>query len=85
MLRKDIGSKNLPPTWQVSIEALTPRQYEIPLLMAKGHSISEITVLLGINKATIKNHMGTAKKKIGCRSSWHLVARVAVHESQKTP
>ena len=84
MLRKDIGSKKLPPTWQVSIEALTPRQYEIPLLIAKGHSISEITSILTINKATIKNHLGTAKKKTGCKTSWELVARVAVHESQKS-
>lgn len=84
MLRKDIGAKNLPSTWEVSIDALTPRQYEIPLLMGKGHTIAEITSILTINKATIKNHLGTAKKKVGAKTSWELVARVAVDNYKKS-
>jgi DNA-binding CsgD family transcriptional regulator len=84
ILRKDIGTKSLYPHWQVSVESLSPRQYEVVLLLSKGYSISQIATTIGITRTTIKNHLGTAKKRLNVSTSWELVARVAVEEYKRS-
>lgn len=61
------------------IEALTPRQREVLLLIAHGLSNSEIEAELGITRATCRSHITAILSRLGARDRAQLV--IAAYES----
>ena len=61
------------------VEALTPRQREVLLLIAKGLSNSEIEAELGITRATCRSHITALLARLGARDRAQLV--IAAYES----
>ena len=55
------------------VEALTPRQREVLLLIAKGLSNSEIEAELGITRATCRSHITALLARLGARDRAQLV------------
>ena len=66
-------------TWASEVEALTPRQREVLLLIARGLSNSEIEVELGITRATCRSHITALLSRLGARDRAQLV--IAAYES----
>ena len=62
-----------------TVEALTPRQREVLLLIARGLSNSEIEVELGITRATCRSHITALLARLGARDRAQLV--IAAYES----
>ena len=60
-------------TWASDIEALTPRQREVLLLIARGLSNTEIEVELGITRATCRSHITALLARLGARDRAQLV------------
>ncbi|WP_432263421.1 response regulator transcription factor [Cupriavidus sp. TMH.W2] len=48
---------------------LTPRQYQILLLLAKGHQLKVISRMLDISLATVKSHAGQLYHRLGARNA----------------
>ena len=61
------------------VEALTPRQREVLLLIAKGLSNSEIEAELGVTRATCRSHITALLARLGARDRAQLV--IAAYES----
>ena len=61
------------------VEALTPRQCEVLLLIAQGLSNSEIEAELGITRATCRSHITALLARLGARDRAQLV--IAAYES----
>ena len=61
------------------VEALTPRQREVLLLIAKGLSNSEIEVELGITRATCRSHITALLARLDARDRAQLV--IAAYET----
>ena len=61
------------------VEALTPRQREVLLLIAQGLSNSEIEVELGITRATCRSHITALLARLNARDRAQLV--IAAYES----
>ena len=66
-------------TWTGEVEALTPRQREVLLLIAQGLSNSEIEVELGITRATCRSHITALLARLGARDRAQLV--IAAYEA----
>ena len=66
-------------TWASDIEALTPRQREVLLLIARGLSNTEIEVELGITRATCRSHITALLARLGARDRAQLV--IAAYEA----
>ena len=62
-----------------AIEALTPRQREVLLLIAQGLSNSEIEAELGITRATCRSHITALLARLGARDRAQLV--IVAYES----
>ena len=62
-----------------AVEALTPRQREVLLLIAQGLSNSEIEAELGITRATCRSHITALLARLGARDRVQLV--IAAYES----
>ena len=60
-------------------QALTPRQREVLLLIARGLSNSEIEVELGITRATCRSHITALLARLGARDRAQLV--IAAYEA----
>ena len=54
--------------------SLTVRQEQIVRLLIDGHSRSESAQRLGISLNSYKEHLKEAKKRLGARTTVHLVA-----------
>ena len=61
------------------VEALTPRQREVLLLIAKGLSNSEIEAELGITRATCRSHITALLARLNARDRAQLV--IAAYEA----
>ena len=66
-------------TWTGEVEALTSRQREVLLLIARGLSNSEIEVELGITRATCRSHITALLARLGARDRAQLV--IAAYEA----
>ena len=62
-----------------AVEALTPRQREVLLLIAQGLSNSEIEAELGITRATCRSHITALLARLGARDRAQLV--IAAYEA----
>ena len=61
--------------WQYDFPThLTPRQKEVLLLIARGHTCSEIASILGISYFTVRGHFERAEIRLGARNRPHAVA-----------
>ena len=57
-----------PPRKQETLDALSPREREVFLLVARGLTNSEIAEAAYVSEATVKTHMGSILRKLGLRS-----------------
>jgi PAS domain S-box-containing protein len=57
---------------------LTPRQHEVLLLLADGHSTTQLADTLSISQETVRNHVKRVLRTMGARS--RLEAVVRAHE-----
>lgn len=64
--------------------ALSPRQREVLLSVAKGHSRKEIAYALGLSVSSVATHLGRALSNIGLRSraEWVRVATQLLRVSE---
>lgn len=56
---------------------LTPREAEVARLLSRGLSIARIAEEVGANSNTIAAHRDNIRRKLGCRDTTELVARLA--------
>lgn len=56
---------------------LTPKETEIARWLSRGLSIADIAAQVGANHNTISVHRDNIRRKLGCRNSSELVARLA--------
>jgi DNA-binding NarL/FixJ family response regulator len=55
------------------LDGLTPREFEIFRLLARGESLAECAALLKLSQKTISNHQTTIKEKLGVGTTAALV------------
>ena len=67
------SSRPLPAAEDPRLEHLTPREHEVLLEVAKGHSNAEIGAELFMAEATVKTHVGRLLSKLGQRDRVQLV------------
>ncbi|WP_280364653.1 response regulator transcription factor [Nocardia wallacei] len=75
------GDDPFPPAPEA--EALTTREHEILLLIARAHTNPEIAELLGIGEQTVKTHVSHVLSKLGVRDRVH--AAVYAHTRHLVP
>ncbi len=73
--------RSAPPTGAsaAALEALTPREREVLVLISRGHSNGEIATELVLSEATVKTHVKRVLAKLGVRDRVHAV--VLAYES----
>ncbi|MFX0579350.1 LuxR C-terminal-related transcriptional regulator [Nocardia nepalensis] len=55
------------------LAALTPREHQVLLLMAKAYTNPEIAATLGVGEQTVKTHVSNVLAKLGVRDRVHAV------------
>jgi predicted ATPase/DNA-binding CsgD family transcriptional regulator len=63
---------------------LTPREYEVAELVARGLTNREIARRLGIAEWTVVNHLRRVMRKLGCPSRVHVATWIAQRRHRKT-
>ena len=53
---------------------LSPRQREVLLLLSDGVRAKQIAARLGLSEPTVRNHIRTILRKLGCHSQLEAVA-----------
>ncbi|WP_396180067.1 LuxR C-terminal-related transcriptional regulator [Citricoccus sp.] len=66
-LRRDQAADDRRQRETASVDALTPREREVLVLMARGDSNQEIAAGLFLSEATVKTHVGRVLAKLGAR------------------
>jgi DNA-binding CsgD family transcriptional regulator len=54
---------------------LTPRQHEVLLMLADGHSTTQLADTLSISQETVRNHVKVVLRSLGARSRLEAVVR----------
>ena len=54
--------------------ALSPRQVEVLQLLSEGVRAQAIALRLGLSETTVRNHIRTILRKLGCHSQLEAVA-----------
>jgi len=66
------------------LSPLTPREFEIFLLLAQGHPVARIAAVLNSSPKTVGVHRGRIMKKLGVKNAVHL-AHLAIGEGLINP
>jgi two-component system invasion response regulator UvrY len=61
---------------QSAVDVLTPREFEILRLLARGETVKHIGEELGLSEKTVANHQSVIREKLGARNGVQL-ARIA--------
>lgn len=63
------------------VQTLTPQQLRVLELLAEGHRVREIALIMAVSDATARSHVRTMRAKLGARSQIEAVAMLRqVHE-----
>jgi DNA-binding CsgD family transcriptional regulator len=62
---------------------LTPREREVARLLAQGKRQTVIAQVLCISPLTVRNHVKSARLKVGAVSSFDLALQIALEDSTK--
>jgi two-component system, NarL family, invasion response regulator UvrY len=57
------------------VDGLSPREFEVLSLLAKGRSIKEIAETMGLNPKTVANHQSAIKQKLGADTAIQLLRK----------
>jgi DNA-binding NarL/FixJ family response regulator len=82
------GRAVMPPAWRAArrLLSLTPRQFEVLRLIARGYSNEEIAAELGLRRNTVKFHISEIFRRLGVRNRIEAIARLGAVEAQpRTP
>jgi DNA-binding NarL/FixJ family response regulator len=60
------------PEHSAEFELLTPREFEVLRLLARGETVKSISETLGVSEKTIANHQSTIREKLGAKNSVQL-------------
>jgi DNA-binding NarL/FixJ family response regulator len=55
-------------------EKLTPREFQVFVLLIRGRSVSEIAAELDLTMPTVSTHLGRVREKLGARTNGDVVA-----------
>ena len=58
------------------LHGLTPREYQVALMVARGLSNKEVARGLGISDGTVKLHVHNIFQKLGARNRYGLIQRM---------
>ncbi|CAN5323389.1 response regulator transcription factor [soil metagenome] len=75
-----MGGSTTPPRQQETLDALSPREREVFLLVARGLSNAEIAEAAWVTEATVKTHVAAILRKLELRSRVQLV--IFAHRNQ---
>jgi DNA-binding NarL/FixJ family response regulator len=59
-----------------TMDRLTPRQYQVAMLVARGLSNREVARQLGLNHGTVKLHVHEIFRKLGLKSRFEVIVMV---------
>ncbi len=76
----EMGGETSPARRQETIDALSPREREIFLLVARGLSNSEIATAAYVSEATVKTHIAAILRKLDLRSRVQVVVFAHKHD-----
>lgn len=62
---------------RAELEELSPREWEVLRLLARGYSYKELAAVLGVSTATVSTHIHRTYEKLHVRSRGEAVARYA--------
>ena len=74
-VRKVIAQHTSSPSKSL-VNTLTPREFEVLRLLARGETVKHIGETLGLSEKTVANHQSAIREKLGARNGVQL-ARVA--------
>jgi len=58
------------------MDQLTPREYQVAMLVARGFSNREIARELGVSTGTVKLHMHKVIQKLGVKSRFEAITMI---------
>jgi DNA-binding CsgD family transcriptional regulator len=58
------------------LHGLTPREYQVAVLVSRGMSNKEVARELGVSDGTVKLHVHNIFQKIGARNRYGLIQRM---------
>ena len=73
LLADFVAARPVPPPAPVRLDALTPREHDTLLLLARGMSNAEIAAELVVTEHTVKTHVGNVLMKLALRDRVHAV------------
>jgi DNA-binding NarL/FixJ family response regulator len=68
-----------------SLPTLTPAQFRIAELIAKGHSNPEIAEALAVSRYTVESHLSTMFRRLGIRSRVELAVLMSSQTERLRP
>jgi DNA-binding NarL/FixJ family response regulator len=63
------------------LHGLTPREYQVALMVGRGLSNKEVARELGVSAGTVKLHVHSIFQKLGARNRYGLIQRVVSSRS----
>lgn len=76
----EMGGESSPARREETIEALSPREREVFLLVARGLSNAEIATAAYVSEATVKTHIAAILRKLELRSRVQVVVFAHKHD-----
>ncbi|WP_397545173.1 response regulator transcription factor [Salinibacterium sp.] len=76
----EMGGETSPARRQETIDALSPREREVFILVARGMSNAEIAAAAYVSEATVKTHVAAILRKLDLRSRVQVVVFAHQHD-----